>query len=160
MLYKKTRIKNINWKILKSNITSDFISRLSAKIVFYSFLLLIIFLAVILCISGIAQDFFDTFIGKKVITLFIASVLIFTHACKIYLILIPVVLCFQLKNYIKHKTKSTWMNKNIYYWIILALLFLYVHNLNVREEACMKECVLPDNSNFQECAFDTCDFVF
>ena len=25
---------------------------------------------------------------------------------------------------------------------------------------CMAKCVKPDNSNFKECSFDTCDFVF
>lgn len=156
----QTGINSMNWKTLKSNINCNFISLLSAKIVFYSFSLLIIFLAGILCVFGINEDFFDTSIGKKIMTLFVISDSIFIYACKIYLLIIPIVLCFQLKNYIKYKTKSTWMIKNICYWVILALLSLYVHYSNVQEEECMKKCVLPDNSNAQECAFDTCDFVF
>ena len=27
-------------------------------------------------------------------------------------------------------------------------------------DECMAKCVKPDNSNFKECSFDTCDFVF
>ena len=145
---------------IKWNLNCESVSCFFTKTIGYTFSLSLIFLAVILCVFGINGDFFDTSIGKKIMGLFVVSDLIFIYACKIYLLIIPIILCFQLKNYIKYKIKSEWMVKNICYWIILALLSLYVHYSNVREEECMKKCVLPDNSNAQECAFDICDFVF
>lgn len=148
-------------KKIKLNINSESVSCFLTKAVGYTFSLSLILLAVMLCALGIkGESFFSNFMGKSVEWLYYIFISIFIYACKIYLLIIPIVLCIQFKNYIKYKIKSDWIVKNICYWVILALISSYVYYSNVREEECMRQCVLPDNSNLKECAFDTCDFVF
>lgn len=42
--------------------------------------------------------------------------------------------------------------------ILLTFLVTFFMFMNIKEEECMEWCVLPDNSNYSECLFGTCEF--
>ena len=83
-------------------------------------------------------------------------VLIFSTMCS--LILIPIVWFIQCVDCIKNKKDNDEILRNLLFWIFLALVSLYIYNDNKATDECMKECVLPDNSNYDDCRANTCDF--
>ena len=44
-------------------------------------------------------------------------------------------------------------------WIVLAILYAIISSFTDETyDNCMKKCVLPDKSNYNECSLSTCDF--
>ena len=46
----------------------------------------------------------------------------------------------------------------IYFGIFMAVFMAFSSYNNGSYDKCMKECVLPDESNYNECSLSTCDF--
>ena len=46
----------------------------------------------------------------------------------------------------------------IYFGIFMAVFMVFSSYNDGTYDKCMKECVLPDESNYNECSLSTCDF--
>ena len=122
-------------------------------------------IAVLLALSGISWlkiILFDVntfnWLSDLFGVLFIILMFILIYASKCALVVLPIVWFIQCVDCIKNKKYNDEILRNLLFWILLALLSLYIYNDNKATDECMAKCVLPDNSNYDDCRANTCDF--
>lgn len=135
------------------------ISKILRKLWLISFIVLLLGVALLMPLASYINKFDNYFIIKILVSIwFIPTtfVLIFSTMCS--LILIPIVWFIQCVDCIKNKKYNDEILRNLLFWIFLALVSLYIYNDNKATDECMAKCVLPDNSNYDDCRANTCDF--
>ena len=90
--------------------------------------------------------------------LLIPSTLVMVYSAKVFLVVIPLIWVIQCWDCIKHKRDNPLIVGNLVLWIILAFCATYSSVSNQQEQECMEWCVKEDKSNYDECAFNICDF--
>ena len=88
------------------------------------------------------------------------TICILIYSAKVFLIVIPFVWLIQCWYSIKGKEIKPFVFGNLFLWLLIALLTTYSYVEDKRYDECMAWCVNEDQSNFKECSFGTCDFVF
>lgn len=137
----------------------NFISRILWKLIFIS-----LGICILLIIIGafIADDTIKApaWIENIFAGLLYIFVLILVYSSKVFLIIIPLIWPLQCWYGIKGRKAGFWVFGNPILWFFIAMLTAYSYYDDKRYEECMSWCVLPDESNIEECVFNTCDFVF
>ena len=135
------------------------IGRLLRKLFGVSFVLFWILSGILLALSIYSNNGFSETLFKFLTYTFIIpvmSIMVVSLICSLFII--PIVWFIQCVDCIKNKKDNDEILRNLLFWILLALLSLYIYNDNKATDECMKECVLPDNSNYENCRDSTCDF--
>jgi len=129
-------------------------------------LCLILILSFGLFILGIAATYFlleyinpiPGWIETVLSSFLLIIVYVLAYSAKIYIVVIPFIWLIQCWYSIKDKEIKPFLLANLFLWLLVALLALYAYDSNQREAECMKWCVNEDQSNYNDCLFNTCDF--
>ena len=135
------------------------IGRILRKLWLISFIVLLLGTGLLVPFAMYIDNIDNDFIFKILVSIwFIPTKFVLIFSTISSLILIPIVWFIQCVDCIKNKKDNDEILRNLLFWILLALLSLYIYNDNKATDECMKECVLPDNSNYENCRDSTCDF--
>ena len=135
------------------------ISKILRKLWLISLIVLLLGTGLLVPFAMYIDNIDNDFIFKIFVSIcFIPATFVLIFSTISSLILIPIVWFIQCVDCIKNKKDNDEILRNLLFWILLALLSLYIYNDNKATDECMKECVLPDNSNYENCRDSTCDF--
>lgn len=135
----------------------NFISRVLIWVIFSSlgiFIIEAILGMILVAFIGDIPDWADKILGIMIII----PGYILGCSAKVFLLVIPFTWLIQCWYCIRNREFNSFVIKNLVVWIIIGLFSLFHYDFHQREDKCMERCVLPDKSNYTECANSICDF--
>ena len=154
----KLKIKEYLAENMKDLITRcNFISRVFRWLIFGS---LSIFILEIILATNITENHKEIPVWLDPILAIIAIVPIYTliYSSKTFLFTIPLIWLIQCWDCVKNRKVNMYVVSNLCLWLLIVFISIMEAVFGYHEEECMEKCVLPDNSNYVECANSTCDF--
>ena len=135
------------------------IGRILRKLWLISLIVLLLGTGILVPFAMYIDNIDNDFIFKIFVSIcFIPATFVLIFSTISSLILIPIVWFIQCVDCIKNKKDNDEILRNLLFWILLALLSLWIYNDHKATNECMEMCVAEDLSNYDECLNNTCDF--